>query len=263
MKTTFPLLFASVMLLSNCSKDEFQYHFESAPKLLVAIRENGHLITEYRYDTYNRLIQANRYNKGDTIYLSEYFEYNSQNQLIRKIYGEYIETYQYYSCGRLRTTFLNFRSAIDGYNWEQKTEFQFRSGRISKGIKSFTNGNEISYYSYKYDSKGNTIERTEYGISPDYPDLMLTQLKFTYDDKINPGTSTRSGIWGESLADITQGNNPTYSYYYNIIMSSFPPQFEITYDYEQTGLPIKEYRKQLQHLQGTTVFDYEYIDKIK
>jgi len=249
--------------LSNCSKDDLRYQLKTAPKLLVAIRENGHLISEYKYDNNNRLIQANKYYSGDTISLSEYFEYNDQDLLIRKTYGEYVEEYEYTGNGNLTALVLHFKSNVDGYSWMKKTEFQYSTGRLVKGTRYSSNGSLMSNLYYKYDAKGNTIERTEFSFLPDYKDLIMSQVKFTYDDKINPGISSRSWIRGESLVDITQGNNPTYSYYYNIIMSSFPPQYEITYDYDQMDLPVREFRRRLNEMQGTKTYEYEYIEKRK
>ena len=46
-------------------------------------------------------------------------------------------------------------------------------------------------------------------------------------------------------------------------MSMFPPQYEFSYDYDNTGLPIKEYRKKLQEISISNTFDYEYTDKSK
>lgn len=114
------------MILSACKKDEFQYSFETPSKLLVSIRENDQLITEFKYDNLNRLIQVDRYSSGDPVCISQFFEYNSQN---------------------------------------------------------------------------------------------------------------------------------------NAAMSMPPCQYEFSYDYDNTGLPIKEYREKLQELSNSNIFEYEYIDK--
>lgn len=259
MRTTIYLLIASLMILSACKKDEFQYSFETPSKLLVSIRENDQLITEFKYDNLNRLIQVDRYSSGDPVCISQFFEYNSQNRLISKAYSEYIETYEYNNSGRLVAIILHFKSARDGYEWEQKTELQYSKGRICKGIIFWRDGVESGYINYKYDSRGNTIERTEYSVSPDYKDMIMSQFKYTYDDKINPYPFSSSPLW--SVVDIIQGNNPTYSYYYNAAMSMPPYQYEFIYDYDNTGLPIKEYREGLQGQGGSNVFEYEYIDK--
>ena len=41
----------------------------------------------------------------------------------------------------------------------------------------------------------------------------------------------------------------------------FPPQYEFSYDYNDTGLPIKEYREKLQDQSSLNIFEYEYTDK--
>lgn len=260
MKTAISLITLCLLMLCACEKDDFNGQFTAAPKLLVSINENGHLISAFKYDNLNRLVQSDKYYAGDTIYLSEYYDYNSKNQLISKRYGEYVENYEYNRNGSLKSKFLHFKSANDGYEWEQITQFQYSHGRIYKGTKFTSDGHEISHYSYKYDQNGNTTERTEYTGNND---MLMSQYKFTYDDKINPGISAKSIFWGENNLDIFQGNNPTSTYYYNAIMSSFPPQFEMTYDYDNFGLPIKEFRKQLNYPIGESVFEYTYIEKAK
>lgn len=250
-----------MMILSACKKDEFYYSFETPSKLLVSIKENGQPVTEFKYDDLNRLIQADSYLPGDQGMISQYFGYDSKNRLISKSGGEYVENYEYNSSGGLVTTILHFKSVRDGYEWEQKTEFQYSKGRISKGIIFSRDGVESGYINYKYDSRGNTIERTEYSVSLDYKDLIMSQFKYNYDEKINPNPISGSPFWGVSHTDVIQGNNPIYSYYYNICMSAFPPQYEFSYDYDSTGLPIKEYRDKLQELSSSNIFEYEYIDK--
>jgi hypothetical protein len=260
MRTTISLVFACIMILSACKKDDFQYSFETPSKLLVSIRENGQPVTEFRYDNLNRLIQTDRYLSGNSDLINQYFGYDSKNRLTSKSSGEYTENYEYNSSEKLVTIILHFKSARDGYEWEQKTELQYSKGRISKGIIS-RDGIESGYFNYKYDSRGNTIERTEYSNLSDYKSMIISQIKYNYDEKINPFPISGYPFWGVSHADIIQGNNPTYSYYYNINMSMFPPQYEFSYDYNDTGLPIKEYREKLQEQSSLNIFEYEYTDK--
>jgi len=261
MRTAILLLIASLMILSACNKDEFQYSFETPSKLLVSIIENDQLIEEFKYDNSDRLIQADRYLPGDPVCISQFFEYNSDNLIIKKTYGEYIETYEYNNNGRLMATILHFKSVGDGYEWAQKTEFQYSNGRISKGIKYSHEGLESGYIEYKYDSRGNTTERTEYSVLPDYHGMIISQYKYSYDEKINPHYFSGTPFWTVHQVDIVQGNNPTYSYYYNISMSAFPPEYEFTYEYDQTGLPIKGTMKHLRINGSTAVFEYKYIDR--
>ena len=251
-----------MMLLTTCKKDDFQYSFETPSKLLVSISENGQRLSEFKYDNLNRLIQADRYIFGDTVILSQYFEYDSKNRLIRKSSGEFTESYEYNTSGNLDIMTVHFKSARDGYEWEQKTELRYNNGLISKGIVLSRDGNESGYITYKYDSRGNTMERTEYSNSSDYKGIVMTQYKFNYDKKNNPNPITGS-FWGDYQMDITQSNNPVYSYYYNISMSSFPTQYEYSYDYDDTGLPVKEYREKIQELSSSNIFEYEYADKLE
>jgi hypothetical protein len=252
-------MIACMMILSSCSKDDFQYSFETPSKLLVSISENGQLETEFRYDSLNRLIQADRYLSADHGFRSQYFEYDSENRLIRLSNGEYTENYEYSRSGNLVKMILHFKSAIDGYEWEQKTEFQYSRGRISKGIRYSREGVESGNFYYKYDSRGNTTERTEYSGSST-KSMIMSQFKFTYDDRINPDPTSGSPVWGNSHPDIIRGNNQVYSYYYNAYMSSLPPEYDYTYEYDNTGLPIKSIRKDM-YQQSITIFEYEYGDK--
>jgi hypothetical protein len=249
------------MILSACKKDDFQYSFEIPPKLLVSIKENGQPVIEFKYDSLNRLIQTDRYIFGESGRISQFFEYDSKNRLIIKYSGEYTESYEYNSSGRLVTMTLHFKSARDGYEWKQKTELRYSNNRISRGIVFSRDGSESGYISYKYDSRGNTIERTEYSNLSDYKGMIMIQYKFSYDEKINPNPISGSPFWGLSQTDIIQGNNPTYSYYYNISMSALPPQYECSYNYDDTGLPIKEYREKGQEPRSSNSFEYEYRDK--
>lgn len=244
------------MFLSACEKDEFQNSFKSPSKLLVSIKENDKLIFEFKYDDLNRLVQIDKYPSGSTVCTSEFYEYDSQNRLISKTYGEFIETFEYNSSGKLKATTRHYQP--NDKEWE--IEYQYNKGLISKGI-TYYNGLEWGSVQYKYDSRGNTIERTEYSISSEYTDNIISQFKYTYDNKVNPYLFSGFSFWSECPVDIIQGNNPTYSYYYNINMSMFPPQYVFTYDYDNTGLPIKEYREELQEYGVSSVFEYEYMDK--
>jgi hypothetical protein len=250
-----------MMVLSACKKDDYQYSFEAPSKLLVSISENDQPVTEFKYDSLNRLIQADKYISVDPWIISQYFEYDSKNRLVRKSSGEYTENYEYSRSGILITMSLHFKSVRDGYEWEQKTELRYSKGRISKGIIFSREGIESGYVNYKYDSRGNTLERTEYSNFADYKSMIISQYKFKYDEKINPHPIANYTFGNLSQADIIQGNNPTYSYYYNISMSAYPPQYEFSYDYDDTGLPITEFRKNVNDPVSSNIFDYKYTGK--
>lgn len=252
MKTYSCLLIASLIFISACEKNESIDSLDSSSKLLVAIKKNGKFITEFKYDDLNRLIQLNNYH-SDTISYSEIYQYDSDNKLIKRTFVGFIETYEYFNNEKLKTT-TNYYNATDK---EWKIEYQYDEDKISKGITYF-NGSESGYIEYKYDSNGNTIERTEYTNWSKQKDIIGAQYKLTYDNKINP-------IKNLSVypVDIVQYNNPTYFYHYMAIMSMYPPEYYSTYDYDTTGLPIKEYRIPTREYRDSQTFDYEYTYKKK
>ncbi len=249
MKTYFCLLIASLIFILACEKNEMIDSLDSSSKLLVAIKENSKLITEFKYDNLNRLVQLNNYH-SDTISYSEIYQYDSDNKLIKRTFGGFIETYEYFSDSRLKTT-INYYKPKDK---EWSIEYQYKNDKISKGI-TFFNGSESGYIDYKYDSNGNTIERTEYPNWSEQKDFIGTQYKLTYDNKINPIKNLNV-----YPIDIVQNNNPTYFYHYIAIMSMYPPEYHMTYDYDTIGLPIKEYRVHTREYHDSQTFDYEYID---
>ena len=243
MKTALFILILGLMGLSACKKDESIEPLGSSPKLLVSIMENNLLITDFKYDSLNRLIQLNNYH-ADTISYSENYQYDSDNKLIQRIFAGFIETYEYTRDGKLLTTKKYYNPT--GKVWN--IEYQYDKGRIIKGI-TFYEGTQTGYIVFKYDSQGNTIERTEYPNSPDLKGFKIEQFKIDYDTKINP-------VKNLCLfpADIVQKNNPTYFYHYLAVMSSLPPEYHSTYDYDTLGIPTKEYR-------DSRTFIYNYIDK--
>ena len=102
MKTYFCLLIASLIFILACEKNETIESLGSSSRLLVAIKENGKLITELKYDDLNRLIQLNNYH-SDTISYSEIYQYDSDNKLIKRTFSGYIETYEYFNnCSSLQ-----------------------------------------------------------------------------------------------------------------------------------------------------------------
>ncbi len=83
---------------------------------------------------------------------------------------------------------------------------------------------------------------------------------FNYDGKINPRPASGSPFRNLSQADIVQGNNPIYAYYYNVSVSTLPPQYGFSYDYDGTGLPAKGYRVKVSEAGDPDISEYEYID---
>jgi hypothetical protein len=210
--------------------------------------QGDELYTSFSYDQLNRIVQMQHY-LHDTIYLTDTFEYDEGSRLVRKTSGNMTCTFQYNPAGQMIS--LQQTYAGSGHEWEIK--YQYEHERIKKGITVF-NGKEDGYIEYKYDSRGNTVERNEYAITDEGSGLMLSYHAFVYDDKTNP-MPPGSGY----PPDIIQHNNPTYSNYYTAFMCSLPPEYHITYDYDEAGLPLREYRQSgySEHIQ---VSDYIYID---
>lgn len=132
-----------------------------------------------------------------------------------------------------------------------KTDYIWVENRITHGTTWF-NGIKTGHVKFAYDLNGNTTERTEYS---EY-DFIVFRIKARYDNKINPVAN--SMIFP---VDMIQKNNPVYVYIYRIEMSSFPPEYEIWYDYDSLGLPIREYRRSKYDKAIVETYDYEYIDK--
>lgn len=170
MKTIFCLIIVCLIETSSCRKDESVAVISTSSKLLVKIKEKGHTITGFKYDSLNRLIQLNEY-FADTFYYSEFYKYDSVSRLSKRIYGGFIETYKYNSDGKLLKKNLTYPATEK--KWD--IEYQYNKNNLSKGIV-FYNGIENGYIDFKYDSNGNTVERTEYFSSAGQNDLMLEQF---------------------------------------------------------------------------------------
>lgn len=218
-------------VLTSCQKDVPETSNNPFFKLLVAIKENDKLVTEFRYDSLKRLVLLNNY-RSDTVINSESYQYDLENRLIKRIYPGFMETYQYSGSGKLQSTTLDYPATSK----EWKTEYQYSGKKISKGITYF-NGDKRGYIDFKYDSRGNTVERSEYAIAEGQEDFLDEQFKMTYDDKVNP-------LQNPSIypADFVQNNNPVYFYHYLSVMSSPPKEYHSTYEYDYQGYPTREIR---------------------
>jgi len=238
MKPSFFLLVIGLAAQSACEKDESPDSWPRPSKLLVAIRENNQLVSEFKYDDLERLVQINNY-YTDAVVDSETYEYDDDNTLFRRTHAGNIETYEYTDDGKLKTVVLNYSPGTS----VRTTRYQYVGDRISRAI-IFFNGSAAGYVEYKYDLNGNTILRTEY-----YGDMIMSQIRLAYDNKINPVRNL-----SKFAADIIQKNNPTYFYSFFAYMSSFPPEYHIDYSYDPSGLPVKEYR-------DSRTFEYEYAER--
>ena len=164
-----------------------------------------------------------------------------EGQLFKKVSGDYVTTYSYHSTGLLFEQNVHYKSPDSNNEWNAKTEYRYKNGKISKGIEYSTEGEVLHYISYKYDARGNTLEKIVH--PADGADINLIEIKFRYDTKTNPhavsGLSMLNGYSYTQHADIKQVNNPVYSSYFNLVMSSLPPEYKISYEYNAEGLPVK------------------------
>jgi len=236
------ILIASLSLFWGCAKENDCEPEGTSGRLLVAIMENGQRMTEYRYDNHDLLVQRDNY-FNDSLINSESYTYDSSHKLISASFDGFIEKYQYASGGKLLAVIRTYNPT----DKEWKTVYHYDGSRISRGVTYF-NGTETGYVIFKYDSNGNTIERTEYLYLDGREDFMNSQLKYHYDDKINPLRNHQI-----PPIDLVRNNNPTYYYYYLSIMSSFPPEYNATFEYDEKGYPVSEKR-------NFRTFDYIYSD---
>jgi hypothetical protein len=194
--------------------------------LLSEIRINGLKDKEFEYDSSNRLVSLKSF-YNDTCTYTESYEYDSIYRLSKRLYTGFIETYQYTNNGTLLSTTKEFPATSK--TWLETYQYN-GEGRIS-GATTFFNGDTSGYIQYKYDNKGNTIERTEF--SKD--NTLMFQEKCTFDSCSNPLQLTFP-------FDMVKRSNIVQYYYYAIYMSAPPINYTSSYQYDSSGLPIKEVR---------------------
>ena len=238
MKLLFWIPLAGLAILIACEKDETMDVWPKPSKLLITIRENNRVITEFQYDDQERLIQINNY-PADTIVEREFYQYDEENRLARRVFNGGIETYAYNPDGKLKTVHLNFDPSAP----VRTTSYQYRGDRIIRGIIHY-GGTFTGYIEYHYDLNGNTIRRVEY-----YDEMMMSEYRLAYDNKINPVRNL-----SKFPVDMVQKNNPTCSYYYIAFMSFLPPEYCTEYAYDSAELPVLAYA-------GSRTFEYEYASR--
>lgn len=269
MKLTFLLLLVVFTCIISCQKEDFTYTYPETDRLLVSIiRTEGdsEYRTEFKYDSLNRIVEIQSFIGGERNVL-ESFVYNKQGRIVEKHSGTFKHTYKYNERDQLVEQNTHFTPKDGKWEWDVKTEYKYKSGRISKGIiyprkyvglENSGKDGELGYISYKYDSNGNTeVQNSRYD---------KTDVK--YDNKINPlavfGVLT---VYGYSFyytfrPDIKQVNNPVYSYQIIGIMSSFPPECEISYEYDMNDLPINAEIKDIGHSgRETAILEFRYQPK--
>lgn len=259
------LLFV-MLLCTSCQKEDFIYSYPETDKLLVSVKHTSReseYVTEFKYDSLNRIVEIQTFYQGESSRL-ESFVYDEDSRINEKKSGNFTDSFKYGTDGKLMEKNARYTPA-DGYNWNMKTKYKYRNGRLNRGIvysriyegiENQDEANEESYISYKYDANGNILEQKSGN----------NNVKFKYDTKINPlasfGIQTIAGFWFTFLPDVKQVNNPVYTYSYNMAMSSFPPEYEISYEYDSEGLPLRaEIKKLHSHFDETGFVEYVYKAK--
>lgn len=195
---------------NNQNKSCYLYHYDSQNKLIEFINDLGKkkyisrsdsLIGRYIFYKYiykykgNNLIEEDRYDIGESPYLSYIYKYDDSNRIIKELTIDYLspnvysnpnkvhsktKTYKYYNDLRICEYFDSTKlMGID-------TTF-YRRGLIQKKVVYSINGLKIAEDKYSYNNKNELIEYYSYdsGESPfgRGHDIMYNNWKenYTYD----------------------------------------------------------------------------------
>ena len=256
-----------IFIFYACKEDDFTYAFPELNQHLVAVTTSGgdwEHRTEFVYDSLNRLSEIHNISvDGQT--LIESYKYNDAGKISQKTNENYTTNYVYNTAGQIIEDNVSYISPNDGHISLTKTKYIYKNGKIKKGIGYSEEGGIVSYVSYKYDSRGNTLEKIVRSANSD-SDFILYEIKFRYDNEVNPlgafGLTSLNSSAYTGNSDIIQVNNPTYSLYLNSVMSSFPPEFEVTYEYNSANLPetavVNNIRYPEQEIRSV-LFEYENV----
>jgi len=246
-------LYLSIILilsLVSCtqSSNSGDSHEVESDLLLSKVISDGKLLYEFSYKSNGQLASLQRFAYQDDSYVESY-EYNFNGLLDKRSivdpYGGSTEYYEYNEKGLVMSVTKYFPSS--GNTWRE--EYRYDSNRkIIEGL-TFYNEEKVGYVTYKYDEAGNTIERKKY----DNDDHLMSELRSEYDSQRNPYLLNFP-------MDITRKNNVVYSYSFQAVMSSPPPEYSSTFQYNSAELPVKETQV---HTNGQEpqVIEYIYISK--
>lgn len=228
---------------------------------VTRIQGDSEFLAEFKYDNLNRVNEVKNFFPGGQTTIESYV-YDEEGRIVEKNIENYTTTYTYNSTGKLIEQNVHYFSPSDDYEWNQKTEFIYQNGKINKGIEYSKEGEILHYISYKYDSRGNTLEKV---VRPVGYDFNLIEIKFRYDTNVNPlgntGVNMLNGFTFTQHADIKQVNNPVYSSYIRFVSSSLPPEYEISYEYDSDKLPVKAVMNNFRFPeQEPVILEYEYRD---
>ena len=267
MKNIFLLAVLFIFILTSCKDDDFTYAFPELSQHLVTVTattDDWEHQTKFVYDSLNRISEIQGIYADEQTYVESY-TYNDVGKISQKVNESYTTNYVYNAAGQVIEENVSYVSPYDGDMSFTKTKYLYKNGKISKGIEYSEEGEVVSYISYKYDSRGNTLEKIVRSASS--PDIILYEIRFRYDNKINPlglyGISTLNGYVYSQNADIVQVNNPTYLSYLNSFASSLPPEFDISYEYNSADLPetaIMDYVRYPEHEGIDVLFEYESVE---
>jgi hypothetical protein len=257
MKSTFLVIIICSFLVISCYHDSIQpASFEQSSKNYVVngykqlkeIRENGKISFEFIYDTENKLVKLNKY-YADSIFSSESYVYQN-NFLVKRIHDGFIDTYIYNKEGLL-TSKESLYQKTDKH-WKEIYQYN-TSNQILKAI-TYYNGNEDGYIEYNYNSKGNTTERKQYSKSEKGSNFLLSEIRLGYDNKINPVKN----LYIFPIEMVLNGNVSSF-YSYLATMSSYPPEYTSSFEYDADGYPVKEQRTIIRNGRVLNVSELEYI----
>lgn len=209
------------------------------PPRLIQIRKGEDTAMRLEYDSLGRTKRVVQYvQSGDSSVT--HLRYNSSNRLVLRQNAYETDSLVFDVNGRLIRQITTFKNSPTIHT----THFSYVSGRL-KSARIFSGDTEINRIEYSYDRRGNTTKRK----------CIITEYTFSYDQKPRPYKDLAT-----LPLDIAQHNNPVYIKYFSAIMSSFPPEFEIVYEYRQDGLPLTEIRTDKRSGISTTL-SYIYSDK--
>jgi hypothetical protein len=208
--------------------------FEKPSALLKEIRQDGKPYLNFTYDSRGRMI-------ADNAYTNESYAYDSLGRLSKRFYAGFEVTYQYGIDGALS-------SMTEYYPATNKTWMErYRRGPNGAIIDALTfyNGDTTGYVNYKYDCAGNTIERSEFNKNG----TLYYQEQCVYDSMVNP-------LQLSFPLDMVKKGNAVSYYYYSVMMSSPPKEYSSSFEYDASGLPLRETRVRTNI--DTIHFEYSY-----
>ena len=208
--------------------------------LLKEIRQDGKPYREFIYDSLGRMTALKAY---DNSYSDESYTYDSLGRLRSRLYSEIEqEAYHYAADGALLST-IKFPGEsntplFENYRYDSMV-------RISDATLLF-NGDTTGFILFNYDCRGNTIERSEYYKNG----TLFHQERCVFDSLVNP-------LQLSFPFDMIKKNNIVFSYHYSINMSTPPPQYSSFFQYDASGLPLRETRVSA-NTNDTMHFEYIY-----